>query len=104
MATKQRVKSKPSRTQESTKAPTTTPSEAQAEVQRHWEEYWGRRGELEIAVRSVQEANRALEEARRREAEVRQKFDEAKLALKQLLDVDPSMDVDDDSRTAPRLN
>jgi serine/threonine protein kinase len=53
---------------------------------------------------SVQEANRALEDARRREADVRQKFDEAKLALKQLLDVDPSMDVDDDSRPAPRLN
>jgi hypothetical protein len=100
----QRVKSKPSKVQAPTKSPAARPSEAQAEVQRHWEEYWGRRGELEIAVRAVQEANRALEDARRREADVRQKFDEAKLALKQLLDVDPSMDVDDDSRTAPRLN
>jgi hypothetical protein len=103
MAAKQRLKSKASKVEEAPK-PTARASDAQAEVQRHWEEYWGRRGELEVAVRSVQEAQRTLEEARRREAEVRQKFDEAKLSLKQLLDVDPSMDVDEDSRTAPRLN
>lgn len=104
MATKQRVKAKASKV-EPGRAPAAKPSDAQTEVQRHWEEYWSRRNELEVTVRSVQEANRTLEEARRREAEVRQKFDEAKLALKQLLDVDPALDIEDDSgRTAPRLN
>ena len=104
MATKQRAKAKASKV-EPGRGPAAKPSDAQTEVQRHWEEYWSRRSELEVTVRSVQEANRALEEARRREADVRQKFDEAKLALKQLLDVDPSLDVDDDStRPVPRLN
>ena len=102
---KQRVKPKPAKALEPTKAPATQPSEAQAEVQRRWEEYWARRGELELAVGLVQEAHRALDEARRRETEVRGKFDEAKLALKQLLDVDPSVSEDDDSgRAVPRLN
>jgi hypothetical protein len=90
VATKQKAKPKTSRAPEPTKTEAPPPSEAQAEVQRCWEDYWARRSELEAAVTLVKHAHRALEEARQREDELRQKFDEAKLALKQLLDVDPS--------------
>ena len=76
-------------------------SEAQSEVQRCWDDYWARRAELEAAVVLVKDAHRALEDARKGEEELRRKFDEAKLALKQLLDVDPAPDADVSSSHAP---
>ena len=76
-------------------------SEAQSEVQRCWEDYWARRAELEAAVLLVKDAHRALEDARKGEEDLRRKFDEAKLALKQLLDVEPSPGSDVDSSHAP---
>lgn len=77
------------------------PSEAQSEVQHRWEDYWARRAELESAVALVKDAHRALEEARQREEQLRQKFDEAKLALKQLLDVDPAPGAGEDLSHEP---
>lgn len=70
-------------------------------MQRCWQDYWARRSELESAVALVKDAHRALEEARKREEELRRKFDEAKLALKQLLDVEPAPEAESDSSHAP---
>jgi hypothetical protein len=95
MVTKQKPKAKASKGQEPSKS--ARPSEAQAEVQRRWDDYWARRAELEAAVVLVKDAHRALDEARKGEEDLRQRFDEAKLALKQLLDVDPVPDADADS-------
>lgn len=69
-------------------------------MQRCWEDYWARRAELEAAVVLVKEAYRALEDARKGEEDLRRKFDDAKLALKDLLDVDPSPGGDIDSSIA----
>lgn len=97
MATKQ--KTKPKAPKANTSA--TRMSEAQSEVQRCWEDYWARRAELEAAVLLVKDAHSALEDARKGEEDLRRKFDEAKLALKQLLDVEPSPGSDIDSSHAP---
>jgi hypothetical protein len=101
VATKQKPKPKAQRTKEPATAPAARLSEAQSEVQRCWEDYCSRRAELEAAVVVVKEAHSALEDARKGEEELRRKFDEAKLALKQLLDVDPSPDADASSMHSP---
>ncbi len=98
---KPKAKPKTPQAHESTKASKGRPTEAQAEVQRSWDEYWGRRAELEAAVAQVKDAFRTLEDARTREDELRKKFDEAKLALKHLLDVEPAADQDGLPNGAP---
>jgi hypothetical protein len=104
VATKQKAKPK-AKTKEPADAPTSRLSEAQSEVQRCWEDYWARRAELEAAVVLVREAHRALEDARKGEEDLRRKFDEAKLALKDLLDVDPSPGGDiDSSHSSDKFN
>jgi hypothetical protein len=100
VATKPKAKPKAPKAPEP-KARAGRPSEAQAEVQRCWEDYWARRSELEAAVALVKDAHRALEDARKGEDELRQRFDEAKLALKQLLDVEPAPDADVSSSHSP---
>jgi len=104
VATKQRVKPKASKAREPNKAAAARPSEAQEEVERCWQDYWARRAELEAAVTLVKDAHRALEDARKGEEDLRRRFDEAKLALKQLLDVDPSPGAEVDSSHAPKFN
>jgi hypothetical protein len=102
VATKPKGKPKASKDQEPSKAAAASrPSGAQTEVQRCWEEYWARRAELETAVGTVKDAFRALEDARKREEDLRRKFDESKLALKELLDVEPSPDADGATSHAP---
>jgi hypothetical protein len=98
---KQKGKPKAPKTKDAVTAPPARLSEAQSEVQRCWDDYWARRAELEAAVVLVKEAHRTLEDARKGEEELRQKFDEAKLALKQLLDVDPAPDADVSSSHSP---
>ena len=56
---------------------------------------------VESAVVLVKDAHRALDEAREREEDLREKFDQAKLALKQLLDVDPSPNAEGEGVHAP---
>jgi hypothetical protein len=104
VSTKHKPKLKVSKLRESPNTPAARPSEAQVEVQRCWEEYWARRAELEAAVTLVKDAHRALDDARRREAELRQKFDESKLALKRLLDVDPAPEAETDSSSSEKFN
>ncbi len=103
MAAKQKSKAKGGNVVEAVKSRGAQPSESQAEVQRCWEEYWARRRELEAAVTLVKDAQLALEDARKREADLRHGFDEAKMALKQLLDVEPA-DVSETAQPSPRFN
>jgi hypothetical protein len=98
---KQKAKSKAAKTKTAGTVSAGRTSESQSEVQRCWDDYWARRAELETAVVVVKDAHRALEDARKGEEELRQRFDEAKLALKQLLDVDPVPDADASSSHAP---
>lgn len=52
----------------------------------------------------VKDAHRALDDARRGEEDLRRKFDEAKVALKQLLEVDPSDAGSDSSQASEKFN
>jgi hypothetical protein len=101
VATKQKPKGKSPKEPEPNKPAAARQSGAQTEVQRCWEDYWARRAELEAAVTLVKDAHRALDEAREREQDLRRRFDEAKLSLKQLLDVEPSPGTEIDGGDAP---
>jgi len=60
------------------------------EVERRWSAYLEQRRSLEQAVEAVRTAQESLAEAREEERKVRGKFDGAKTALEQLLEVEPA--------------